>query len=55
VHVDPAFQDKLPAMSEDEDDLLESSDHREGTSRLSCQIPFTADLDGLKVTIAPED
>ena len=55
VHVDPGFLDKLPRMSEDEDDLLESSDHREANSRLSCQIPFTADLDGLKVTIAPED
>ena len=55
VHVDPEFKDKLPAISEDEDDLLESSDHREENSRLSCQIPFTADLDGLKVAIAPED
>ncbi|MEC7398929.1 MAG: 2Fe-2S iron-sulfur cluster-binding protein [Pseudomonadota bacterium] len=55
VHIDPAFQDKLPAMSEDEDDLLESSDHRDANSRLGCQIPFTGDLDGLKVTIAPED
>ena len=55
VHVDPAFADKLPELSEDEDDLLESTDHRQPTSRLSCQIPFTADLDGLKVTIAPED
>ena len=55
VHVDPAAMDKLPAMSEDEDDLLESSDHRKETSRLSCQIPFTDALDGLKVTIAPED
>ena len=55
VHVDEGSMDKLPAMSEDEDDLLESSDHRNETSRLSCQIPFTADLDGLKVTIAPED
>ena len=55
VHVDPAFGDKLPAMSEDEDDLLESSDHRNETSRLSCQIEFTSDLDGLKVQIAPED
>ena len=55
VHVDPSFADKLPPMSEDEDDLLESSDHRVATSRLSCQLPFTADLDGLKVTIAPED
>ena len=55
VHVDPAFADKLPAMSEDEDDLLESSDHRVETSRLSCQIEFTDALDGLKVQIAPED
>lgn len=55
VHVDPAAMDSLPAMSEDEDDLLESSDHRKETSRLSCQIPFTDALDGLKVTIAPED
>ena len=55
VHIDSAQLDKLPAMSEDEDDLLESSDHRAANSRLSCQIPFTAELDGLRVTIAPED
>ena len=42
-------------MSEDEDDLLESSDDRDETSRLSCQIEFTEDLDGLKVRIAEED
>ncbi len=55
IFVDPAFIDKLPAMSEDENDLLESSDHRGATSRLSCQVNLTADLDGLRVTIAPED
>ena len=55
VHVDPAFADQLPAMSEDEDDLLESTEHRNATSRLACQIPFAPVLDGLKVTIAPED
>lgn len=55
IHVDPAFADKLPAMSEDEDDLLDSSDHRADTSRLSCQIPFSDELSGLKVTIAEED
>ena len=55
VHVDEDFLGKLPKMSEDEDDLLESSDHREANSRLSCQIPFSDDLDGLRVTIAPED
>jgi 2Fe-2S ferredoxin len=55
VHVDPEFVDLLPAMSEDESDLLDSSDHRNETSRLSCQINFTDALDGLKVRIAPED
>lgn len=55
VFIDEGGEGKLPAMSEDEDDLLESSDHRKDSSRLSCQIPFTAELDGLKVTIAPED
>lgn len=55
VYIDPAFADKLPAMSEDENDLLDSSDHRNETSRLSCQVQITGDLDGLRVTIAPED
>ncbi|HEV2569265.1 2Fe-2S iron-sulfur cluster-binding protein [Sphingomonas sp.] len=55
VHVDADWAERLPKMSEDENDLLESSDHRNESSRLSCQIPFTQDLDGLRVTIAPED
>ena len=55
VHVDPAFADRLPPMSEDENDLLDSSDHRSETSRLSCQIVLSDELDGLRATIAPED
>jgi 2Fe-2S ferredoxin len=55
VHVDPAFKDKLPKMTEDEDDLLDSSGDRDENSRLSCQIPFTDELDGLRVRIAEED
>jgi len=55
IYIDEEFADRLPAMSEDENDLLDSSDHRTAQSRLSCQIPFGAALDGLKVIIAPED
>ena len=55
VHVDPDWKAKLPAMSEDEDDLLESSDHRDEFSRLSCQIELSDDMEGLKVRIAEED
>ena len=55
VHVDPEFFGKLAPMSEDENDLLDSSGDRDEWSRLGCQIPFSADLDGLKVRIAAED
>lgn len=55
VHVDPAFADRLPPMSEDENDLLDSSATRDANSRLSCQIPFEDALDGLTVTVAEED
>ncbi len=55
VHIDPAFADVLPAIGADENDLLDSSDHRNATSRLSCQITLTDAMDGLKATIAEED
>ena len=55
VYVDPAFAALVNPLSEDENDLLESTDHRQDNSRLSCQLQMTAALDGLKVTIAPED
>jgi ferredoxin, 2Fe-2S len=55
IHVDPEFADKMAPIGEDENDLLDSSDHRDATSRLSCQIPFNDALDGLRVRIAAED
>ncbi len=55
VHVDEEWLAKLPAMGPDEDDLLDSSSARNASSRLSCQLEFGAALDGLRVTIAPED
>ena len=55
VHVDRADFGRLPPIGEDESDLLEGSAYRTQTSRLSCQIEFTEALDGLRVSIAPED
>jgi ferredoxin, 2Fe-2S len=55
VHVDPAYADRLPAMGEDEDELLAISDDRDETSRLSCQLPFEPALDGIRIRIAAED
>jgi 2Fe-2S ferredoxin len=55
VYVDPSFQALVSPMGDDENDLLDSSDHRQESSRLSCQIRFTQALDGLALTVAPED
>lgn len=55
VFVDESHQPALPPMSEDENDLLDSSEHRTALSRLGCQVNFTEDMDGMTVTIAPED
>lgn len=55
VHVAKEWLNRLPAMSADEDDLLDSSDDRRPDSRLSCQIEVTDGLDGLRVTVAAED
>ena len=55
VHVDPEWSAKVGGPTADEDDLLDTSDHRVESSRLSCQILFAPELDGLRVRIAPED
>ena len=55
VHVSPDWVSATGTPSRDEDELLDSSDNRDETSRLSCQIVFSDAMDGLKVVIAPED
>lgn len=55
VHLDPATFASLPPPNELEGDLLDSSDHRNATSRLSCQVMCNTLPDGAVVTIALED
>lgn len=51
VYVPQEWIDRLPAKSEDEDNLLDfAADRREG-SRLCCQIFVDADLDGLVIEV----
>ncbi len=54
VHVDDEWLAKLPPMTADEDDLLDGSADRNATSRLSCQLRFIEELDGLPVRIAAD-
>ena len=54
VYVDPAWQEVVgPPDSIEEMTLDMVSDITRSNSRLSCQITVRAELDGLKVTVAP--
>ncbi len=54
VIVDKDWFAKLPAAVEDEEDMLDLASGARRTSRLSCQIILTAELDGLVVHIPAE-
>jgi len=54
VYVEIERPDLLPPISDEENELLDASDHRRTNSRLSCQIVVTADMGTVSVEIAPE-
>jgi 2Fe-2S ferredoxin len=49
--VEGPWYDRLPAPSDDEEDMLDLAYGLTATSRLGCQITLTADLDGLVVSL----
>lgn len=55
VYVDEEWTSLVGGPSSDEEELLDTSEHRTKRSRLSCQIEMKEEFDGLRVTIAPED
>ena len=55
AYVDEAWLNRLPAMDDMEDAMLDSAMERRPNSRLSCQIEVTAELDGLVVTVADNE
>src|SRR5688500_13151611 len=55
VYVDPDWVDKLPPPMSDERELLSELSQSRENSRLSCQVEFTPELAGLRVTIAPDE
>ncbi|GAA4862378.1 2Fe-2S iron-sulfur cluster-binding protein [Saccharopolyspora rosea] len=52
VYVESEHLAAAPPMTVDEDAMLdEASSARAGNSRLSCQLPMTAELDGIRVRL----
>lgn len=48
-------QHSLPEKSEEEEAMLSEAFNVKENSRLGCQIPLTEDLEGLIVSLAPEE
>lgn len=46
--------DRLPAAAEEEEDMLDFAAGARRTSRLSCQIELTPEMDGLTVSVPGE-
>ena len=46
---------KIPPCSDDEKAMLAEAFHFKENSRLGCQIHLIPELDGLEITLAPED
>jgi 2Fe-2S ferredoxin len=55
VYVAEDYLSRLAPISVEEDELLDSSEHRTPKSRLSCQIKVEDNLAGIDLQIAPED
>ena len=54
-YIDEAWMGKMPEMDDMEDSMLDAAYERKGTSRLTCQIEVTEELDGLVVHVAEND
>ena len=55
IYIDEAWLQKLPAMDDMEDAMLDSALERRSNSRLSCQLEISAELDGLALTVADNE
>jgi len=54
VYIDQEWIKKLEPKDDDEESMLDQAFDVKENSRLSCQINFTKDLEGIKLELAPE-
>ena len=55
VYVADEWAQRLPAMDDMEDAMLDSALDRHANSRLACQLELSDELDGLELTIADNE
>ena len=54
VYVDEKWSLKLNEKDDEEESMLDQTFHVKNSSRLSCQIDFIDEFDGISLTLAPE-
>ena len=47
IFVDIEWKEKINPMSEEEESMIDFHEYKDENSRLSCQIPVTAEMDGM--------
>lgn len=54
IYVDPQALDRLPTAGDEENDLVNGLLNAQANSRLACQVVVSREMDGLQMTVAPE-
>ena len=54
VYIDEKWVNKLNPIDDDEESMLDQAFDVRNSSRLSCQINLSEDLDGIELELAPE-
>ena len=54
VYIKDEWLDKISGKDDDEESMLDQAFDVKQTSRLSCQISLSKDLDGIEIELAPE-
>jgi 2Fe-2S ferredoxin len=55
IYVAEEWLERLGPREVSENEMLSALEHHRPNSRLSCQIECTGELEGLKLTLAPEE
>ena len=54
VYVDEEWKKELKQIEDEEESMLDQTFNVQNNSRLSCQIEYKKELNGIKLTLAPE-
>ena len=54
VYINDQWLEKISPKDDDEESMLDQAFDVRNTSRLSCQIPLSDELDGIELELAPE-